>query len=165
VSWTDRILDGTAIAQTPGCLAPISVAPATGCDTTVTCTTQTAGSIRGFAAARVASGRTYVAWVAIEGQTTFGYRPQDPLFCETPTHPAKCGCDVTSTTSNTMSLVLTRADTGAEAMRFALDSGRVGIYTPLGLAARGDTLLLAVSPPNATTAEYSYLEIDTTRLP
>jgi hypothetical protein len=163
--WTDGILDGTAIAQTPGCLAPISVAPATGCDTTVHCTTQTAGSIRGFAAARVASGRTYVAWVAIEGQTTFGYRPQDPLFCETPTHPAKCGCDVTSTTSNTMSLVLTRADTGVEAMRFALDSGRAGIYAPLGLAARGNTLLLAVSAPNASTAEYRYLEIDTTRLP
>ena len=165
VSWTDRILDGTAIAQTPGCLTPISVAPATGCDTTVSCTTQTAGSIRGFAAARVASGRTYVAWVAIEGQTTFGYMPQDPGFCETPTHPAKCGCVVTSMTSNTMSLVLTRADTGAEAMRFALDSGRAGIYASLGLAARGDTLLLAVSPPNASTAEYRYLEIDTTRLP
>jgi hypothetical protein len=164
-SWTDRILDGTAIGQTPGCLTPISVAPATGCDTTVSCTTQTKGAIRGFSAARVASGRTYVAWVAIEGQTTFGYEPQEPGFCETPTHPAKCGCLVTSGTSNTMSLVLTRVDTGAEAMRFALDSGRAGIYASLGLAARGDTLLLAVAPPNTTTAEYRYLEIDTTRLP
>lgn len=164
-SWTDGIFDGTAIAQTPGCLTPISVAPATGCDTTVSCTTQTKGAIKGFAAARVASGHTYVAWVAIEGQTTFHYMPQDPGFCETPTHPAKCGCVVTSITNNTMSLVLTRADTGGEAMRFKLDSGPAGIGTSLGLAARGDTLLLVVAPPNSTTAEYRYLEIDTTRLP
>jgi hypothetical protein len=49
-------------------------------------------------------------------------------------------------------------------MRFAIDSGQAGVYYAFALAARGDTLLLAVPQPNANTAEYRYLEIDTTRL-
>jgi hypothetical protein len=165
-SWTDRILDGTALAKQEACLAPIDTVPAGGCDTTVTCSTQIKGAITGFSAARVASGRTYVAWVAIQGESSYGYQADSSGLCSTTGGPLKCGCHVVpKATSNTMWLVITRADTGAEAVRFTIESGPAATGTAVSVAARGNTLLVAAARTSTAYAEFRYLEVDTTRLP
>ena len=42
--------------------------------------------------------------------------------------------------------MITRTDTGAEALRLTLDSGPAATRTSVGAAARGNTLLVAAAP-------------------
>ena len=160
--WTDLPIAGSASPDTTtACQYSVAV-PSGGCDAIASCTSVTKGAVRGFGAARTASGRAYVAWVATDGETTYSYQGPD-YVCSSGLR--QCCHSVTTSSSGVSSVVLTRADTGAEALRLALETGRPLPSTEVALAARGDTLLVVASHDNGSGIEMRYQEVDTTRLP
>jgi hypothetical protein len=163
--WTALGIAGSAAtATTDPCPSSLAV-PSDGCGAIASCTSATKGATHGFGAARTASGRAYVAWIATDGETTYGYRMD---FQCAPERGLKQCCNpaVVTSSSGVSSVVLTRADTGAEALRLTLETGRPMLSsTSVALAARGDTLLVVAGHDNGRDIEMRYQEVDATRLP
>ena len=160
--WTDLLVAGSASSDATNACLDSKAVPSGGCDAIASCTSVTKGTIPGFGAARTASGRAYVAWVTTDGETTYSYQGPD-YVCSGGLH--QCCKAAPTSSSGVSSVVLTRADTGAEALRLALETGRPLLSTNVALAARGDTLLVVASHDNASGIEMRYQEVDTTRLP
>ena len=179
-TWTDRVVPSSALVA-PVSDCPVQAAPfLNGCGGRTSCQSSIKGVIGGFGAARTTAGRTYAAWLASDGASTYSLSPpitSGPLCAgidqisdggSHPMVPPTCMCAATVTASHgTATIVLSRIDTAVptEALHVNFDTGGELRAGTLALAARGNTLLIVASVGRGTNTELRYLEVDTTSLP
>jgi hypothetical protein len=164
--WADRVIPGSPAAnEVNGCPPEQQQTPAGGCGSIpATCNTQLDGPVAGYAAARTASGKTFVVWAAVKKGTA-----EFAVTCASAAQGALCECTNAETSSQgSGALIIARVDTASPAVVLQLaypTSVEVGAYE-LSMVARGDTLLLAANEglPTGSGTDLLYFEIDTTGL-
>jgi hypothetical protein len=164
-TWTAQPIPGSKkTIASDNCPYTEVTAPAGGCGALTSCVHGIDGPTPGLAAARTASGKTFIAkGESVGGLTTYSlscfyFEPQVP----------SCGCSMTLVSSQgSGAIVLTRVDTGAptEVLRLSFaTSAQLDAYD-MTMVARGDTLLLVANEEVRVGApEVAYFEIDTTDL-
>jgi hypothetical protein len=180
--WTDHPQPNTALTQrTGGCPAQTfsGCEPVVGSagNATASCVEMTKGTLAGVGLARTASGRTYVAWLEADGQTTYSVSGLEPAPSACPVGvdgppgagvaPPACPCITLApvSSSGTVSVVIARVDVASPPLRVQLDAGGEARYGDIEMAARGNTLLVVAAPRAGTDTAMRYLEVDTTKLP
>jgi hypothetical protein len=163
--WAQTLVPGSKskAVDTTDCPAPLGMLTGAICQQG-SCTEHSTGSADGFGIARTAAGNTYAAWLAVDAtdvnELVHGQGPCD----------SSCTCEIGNLLSRTGSadLVVQRLPVDGvsvpPATRFHFTAATDSSGT-IAMAARGDTLLVAVNVGLNGNIDVRYLEIDARMLP
>lgn len=167
-SWRSVLLPNPAGSWTTGAGCP-SGNPTYDCNDdpclgSSVCDAQLTAAGSGFDLVRTQSGRTFAAWVVYSSQGTYELQKVWPGA-----DMQNCSCSWTETSgTGTAELVLmhlTESEPILSHFRFDMGGAAVNASRDVVLAARGETLLVAVQLGGSRVPTLTYLEIDSSNLP
>jgi hypothetical protein len=163
--WVQTLVPGSTAKAvvTTECPEPLVKATGAICQRG-SCDAHSTGSAGGFGVARTTEGNTYAAWLAIDATDTYQLLPdQGPCG-------SSCTCEIGNLLSRSGSSDLVIAGLPVDgvsvppATRFHFADATDGVGT-IAMAARGNTLLVAVYVGLDSKIDVRYLEIDARMLP
>ena len=180
--WIDHLVGGARATQTTDCPATNTVPQGTPpCQGLTSCTRHSVGALAGYGLARTASGKAYASWIEVDTTTTYSLSSSGAPTCPGVTTEAGppstgpgCICSAVPTTAvGTATLVVAHVTEPGSVpqgtiVRFPLDGNGVPAQFSvpgIGLATRGNTLLVVASVGSGPDTELQLLEIDSAGVP